>query len=175
MKAKALRLLAQREHSRGELERKLMSRAYRAAAGTRAAATGDESTPDAEQLQAEIGRALDELEQHGLLSDARTADALLLGKSARYGSRRLKQMLQAKSLDPALVSSTLARAHDSEFERAHAIWQRRFGEAPGDLRERARQQRFLAGRGFDSAVIERVFKLAPRTPASDRRGDPELD
>lgn len=152
-----------------------MSRTMRAAAGSCIPAADDDYLPDIEQLQAEIGRVLDELEQHGLLSDARTADALLLAKAARYGSRRLKQMLQAKSLDAALVTSTLARAHDSEFERAQTIWQRRFGVAPGDLRERAKQQRFLAGRGFDSAVIERVIKSAPRGTTGNRSVDLDAD
>lgn len=147
----------------------------RAAAGLRNPTADDDTQPDVEQLQAEIGRVLDELEQHGLLSDSRTADALLLAKAARYGSRRLKLMLQAKSLDAALVTSTLAQAHDSEFERAQAIWQRRFGVAPGDLRERARQQRFLAGRGFDSAVIEKIIKSAPRGTDDDRSADRDSD
>ena len=113
-------------------------------------------------MQAEVTQALNDLEAHGLLSDARTADALLLAKSPRYGTRRLRQLLQAKSLDATLVSDTLARAKDTEFERAHSLWQRRFGQPPADLRERARQQRFLAGRGFESNVIERVLKTAGR-------------
>lgn len=116
---------------------------------------------EAAQRLAEVTLILDDLEQRGWLSDARTADALLLAKAPRYGSRRLRQLLQAKSLDASLVSDTLARARDTEFERARALWQRRFGQPPADLRERARQQRFLAGRGFDAAVIDRVLKGAP--------------
>jgi regulatory protein len=87
---------------------------------------------------------------------------LLLSKAPRYGTRRLKQMLQAKSLDADLVNHTLARARDSELDRARSVWQRRFGTPPSDLRERARQQRFLAARGFEASVIERVLKDAAR-------------
>lgn len=121
----------------------------------------DTLAQEAAQRQAEVTLILDDLEQRGWLSDVRTADALLLAKAPRYGSRRLRQLLQAKSLDASLVSDTLARARDTEFERALALWQRRFGQPPVDLRERARQQRFLAGRGFDAAVIDRVLKGAP--------------
>ena len=126
-----------------------------------------EPDPDAQEQErarrlAEVTLILDDLEQRGWLSDVRTADALLLAKAPRYGSRRLRQLLQAKSLDASLVSDTLARARDTEFERARALWQRRFGQPPADLRERdARQQRFLAGRGFDASVIDRVLKGAP--------------
>ena len=131
------------------------------------AATETEVEPDPDALAqeatlrlAEVTQVLDDLEQRGWLSDARTADALLSAKAPRYGSRRLRQLLQAKSLDASLVSDTLARARDTEFERARALWQRRFGQPPADLRERARQQRFLAGRGFDTSVIDRVLKGA---------------
>ena len=113
-------------------------------------------------MQVDLAKALDDLEQHGLLSDVRTADALLLAKAPRYGSRRLKQMLQAKSLDAELVSQTLVRARESEFDRARVVWHRRFGAPPTDPRERARQQRFMLARGFEASVIDRVLKDASR-------------
>ena len=162
VKARALRLLALREHSRSELERKLMSRARPQGMGDPG---GTEADPEAlkqelQRLRAEVIRTLDDLEQSGLLSDTRAAEALLSAKSPRYGSRRLKHLLQSKSLDAALVSSTLARAKETEFDRAQEIWRRRFGEPAADLKGRAKQQRFLAGRGFEAAVIERVLKAA---------------
>lgn len=95
---------------------------------------------------------------------------MLLAKAPRYGSRRLKQLLQAKSLDADLVSQTLARAHDSELDRAKGVWQRRFGSPPADMRQRARQQRFLAARGFESSIINRVLKDAGRV--DDGEGPP---
>ena len=132
-------------------------------------------------MQVDLAKALDDLEQHGLLSDVRTADALLLAKAPRYGSRRLKQMLQAKSLDAELVSQTLVRARESEFDRARAVWLRRFGAPPTDPRERARQQRFMLARGFEASVIERVLKDASRAdggrtvdPAPETQADTDF-
>lgn len=183
-------MLALREHSRAELERKLLHklRQRRASearhepdgdggpsdgwsespseAGSGAGEAADAVTDDDdrtrvdERLRAEIDKALDELQSQGLLSDQRAADALLLAKAPRYGSRRLKQLMQSRSFDSELVSQTLGRARGSEFDRAWALWQRRFGAPPADLRERARQQRFLAARGFESAVIAQVLKQA---------------
>ncbi len=117
-------------------------------------------------MHAEVQRVLDELEQRGLLSDQRTADALVQAKAARFGSRRLKHMLQAKALDADLVNRTLEKARETELERALEVWRRRFGQPAADLRQRARQQRFLAGRGFETSVIERVMKVAGRPAAS---------
>lgn len=143
VKGRALRWLAQREHSRAELERKL--------------ACHVDDTPEA-SAQAQITAALDELAAKGLLSEARAAEAVLLGPGQRYGSHRLKQALQAKGLDPALVASTLQQSRATELDRAREVWRRRFGRPPTDAAECARQMRFLAGRGFPGEVIRRVIQ-----------------
>jgi regulatory protein len=143
VKGRALRCLSQREHSRAELERKL-ARHVEDTAGASAA----------EQIAA----ALDELTAHGLISEARVAASVLNSQAPRYGARRLKQTLQAKGLEPALVAATLQQARATEFERARDIWRRRFGAVPADPAERARQMRFLAGRGFEGDVIHRVMQ-----------------
>lgn len=145
VKGRALRYLAQREHSRSELERKL--------------ARFVEDQPEA-PAQQQIAAALDELAAKGLLSDQRTADSVLRSQGARFGSRRLKQAMQAKGLEPALVASTLQQARTTELERAREVWRRRFGAPAEDAAGRARQMRFLAGRGFDGDVIRRVMQAS---------------
>jgi regulatory protein len=147
VKGRALRYLAQREHSRVELERKLARQL--------------EDTPGA-PAAAQIAQALDELAACGLLSEARVAESVLSAQAPRYGARRLKQTLQAKGLDPALVASTLQQARATELERAREVWRRRYGSAPACAQDRLRQIRFLAGRGFDGEVIRRVLQAAER-------------
>ena len=143
VKGRALRWLAQREHSRAELERKL--------------ARVVEDKPDA-SAEAQIAAALDDLSAKGLISEARVAESVLAGQGQRFGSRRLKQTLLAKGLDAGLVASTLQQARASELERAREVWRRRYGEPAVDAAGRAKQMRFLAGRGFDSDVIGRVVQ-----------------
>ncbi len=143
VKGRALRYLAQREHSRLELERKL--------------APHVPDLPDT-TAQAQIAAALDELTARGLLSEQRVADSVLLGQGQRFGSRRLKQTLQAKGLPAEMVAQTLQQARVTELERAREVWARRFDSPAADPTERARQMRFLAGRGFDGDVIRRVVK-----------------
>jgi len=143
VKGRALRYLAQREHSRTELERKL------------ARYVEDQAEATAQQ---QIAAALDELAAKGLLSDQRTADSVLRSQGARFGSRRLKQTLQIKGLEPALVAGVLHQARATELERAREVWRRRFGAPAEDAAGRAKQMRFLAGRGFDGDVIRRVVQ-----------------
>lgn len=143
VKGRALRYLAQREHSRFELEQKLARRVL--------------DTPEA-SAQAQIAQALDELSAHGLISAERVAESVLASRAPRYGVHRLKQTLQAKGLDATLVAATLDTARATELERARHIWQRRYGTAPASAADRARQMRFLAGRGFDGSVIRAVVR-----------------
>jgi regulatory protein len=143
LKGRALRYLAQREHSRAELARKLQRH-----------------TEGGEGIDA----ALDELAAHGLQSDERAATSVLNSQAPRSGERRLKQTLQAKGLAPELVAHSLAQVRGSEFERALALWQRRFGTVPQDAAERARQMRFLQSRGFGFELVARVLRTAGMAP-----------
>lgn len=144
VKGRALRHLAQREHSRAELERKL--------------ARHVQDQPDA-SAQVQIAAALDDLASKGLMNEARVAESVLASQGQRYGVRRLKQTLLLKGLAPALVASTMQQARGSELERAREVWRRRFGSLPVNAAERGRQMRFLAGRGFEGDVIHRVLRL----------------
>ncbi len=113
LKGRALRYLAQREHSRRELERKLAPHA--------------EDGPEATAAQ-QIAAALDDL--------------------------------VSKGLPPELIAATLQQAKGTELERAQEVWRKRFGKPPGDAAERAKQMRFLAGRGFESDTIRCVVQGA---------------
>ena len=139
LKGRALKYLAAREHSRVELERKLRPH---------------------EEAPGQLDAALDELEAKGLLSPARFVESVLHRKSARFGTARIRQELHGHGLDADTVSEALGRLQASEFERAQALWQRKFGEPATEPSARAKQMRFLAGRGFSAEVIRRVVKGA---------------
>jgi regulatory protein len=161
VKARALRLLTRREYTRAELERKLARSVIGRARADSGREPADEAGAEAaaQQLRDEVARALNELAARGLLSDERAAEALVASQSRRFGNRRLKQNLAAKGLAPEVVAAALAPSRATEFERARELWHRRFGGEPAaDAAERARQMRFLAGRGFDVELIRRLVK-----------------
>lgn len=139
LKGRALRYLSQREHSRTELERKLARHA---------------EEPE------ELDRVLDDLQAKGFISEARVVESVLHQRAAQYGALRLRQELQHKGVAAAAISEAVAGLAESEFDRALALWQRRF-EAAADARERARQSRFLLARGFSGAVVTRVLRHRP--------------
>ncbi|MEY3294790.1 MAG: hypothetical protein RLZZ451_838 [Pseudomonadota bacterium] len=179
LKSRALRWLAQRDHSRAELERKLLTHARalarlaEAAAAAQAGPAGppgaldafDASDPEAafpdSLLRDRIAAVVDGLAAAGLMNEPRMAESLLAAKAPRLGERRLRQLMQQRGLQPALVDATVQQARGTELERAQALWQRRFGSPGATPAERARQMRFLAGRGFGGDVIRRVVRGAP--------------
>ena len=143
LKARALRYLAAREHSRAELQAKLTPFAR-------------EAGQDAQAL----GKVLDELTAKGFISEARVAESLLHRRAGRLGNARVLQELRAKGLPDDIVQDAAERLRATEDERARAVWARKFGAAPADAAERASQMRFMAGRGFSGASIQRVMRAA---------------
>jgi regulatory protein len=135
LKARAIFWLSQREHSRSELAAKL------------AQVAGAEE-------QAVIEPLLDELSAKGYLSEVRFAESRVRARAAKFGARRIAMELAHHGM--SLDAQAAAQLKTSEFERAQAVWQKKFSRPAADLAERAKQVRFLASRGFDAEVIRKV-------------------
>ena len=136
---RALRLLSGREHSRAELQRKLAPH---------------EETPG------ELAAVLDKLAAKDLQSDQRAIDSLVHRRSAKLGTQRLRQEMQSKGMDPQAVAQAVALLRTSEQARAFEVWRKKFGSPASTPAERAKQVRFLAGRGFSGEAIARVVSGA---------------
>jgi regulatory protein len=152
LKARALRLLSLREYSRKGLAAKLVeSEARWAKLGAEQVDQSSEST--AEQITA----VLDDFEARGWLSDERFAEALVRRRSERYGMRKIADELQRAGVDGAQSAALLQSLRDTEYQRAYELWTRKYGVAAQDQKERARQYRFLASKGFSSDVVVKVI------------------
>ena len=152
LKAKALACIAQREHSRVELKRKLLVHAAKQARA--AAAAGIDHEPAGE---AEVEALLDWLAARDLLSEARFVETRVQARAARFGDLRIRRELAEHGV--ALDDEALAALRGSELARARAVRIKRFGAVPpADAAERAKQLRFLAARGFSAETARRVLK-----------------
>ncbi len=138
LKTRALDCLARREHSRMELEKKL--------------------APYAPTLE-ELSFVLDSLEQCGLLSARRLVEQVVHVRRRKFGSRRIVHELQQKGIDVNLIAAALPHLKKTELETARTVWQKKFGAMPTNAKERAKQIRFLMGRGFASEIIGQVLRL----------------
>jgi regulatory protein len=135
LRARALRLLARREHSRAELRRKL--------------------APHVEE-GADLEALLDDFTRRGWLSQERFVEQTVRSKARKFGPLKIAHHLREKGIDEAGIAEGLAQAKEGEAEALEAAWRSRFGRPPADAAEKARQIRFLQGRGF---ALESILKL----------------
>jgi regulatory protein len=133
LKARALRHLARREHSRAELARKLLPHA--------------DSPESLEQL-------LEALTARKQLSDERYAEARAHRLARKYGAARIRRDLRAKGVEETIVERASA---GGELERARAILARKYRTPSTTPAERARRMRFLQSRGFSHDTIRKLL------------------
>ena len=107
---------------------------------------------------------LDALERDGYLSTSRFVEAMVRRRGARYGVRRVAWELDQRGVSANDQALALQGLRQTEADRAWQAWERRFGQAPTSPRDRARQQRFLLGRGFTADAIGSVFRRLREPP-----------
>ena len=130
-------MLARREYSRPELARKL--------------------APFAENPE-DIPGLLDDFERRGWLSERRVVDQVLASRRRRFGAQRIAHELREKGLSEAAIAGAQLQLRESELETARAVWMKKFGVMPANARDKARQMRFLQGRGFSLDIIRRLLR-----------------
>jgi regulatory protein len=145
LKARALRLLARREHTRAELARKLAPEA---------------GSP--EVLEA----LLVQLEARKHLSDERYAEARTHRLARKFGALRVRRELVAKGVARETAARFAADVEKSDLERARSMLERKFRAPAAAPKERARRARFLQSRGFSLDVIRCALDNS-RTRASE--------
>ena len=136
LRVRALRLLARREYSRLELRTRLSS-----------------DSADSEELES----LLDDFEGKGWLSEQRFVDAVVQTRRPRFGSMKVLHELKTKGVSEDGIARAREALAESEVSAARTVWRKKFGEKPGSMSERAKQARFLGGRGFSADVVRKVL------------------
>lgn len=138
LRVSAMNLLARREHSAEELRQKLKRH------------TDDDSL---------IEQVVARLRADNLQSDERYVEAFVaMRRRQGKGPVRVQQELKQKGVAEELIGASLDAGDSLWWELAGEVRQRRFGtEPPTDLKDKARQVRFLQYRGFTSEQIMALF------------------
>ena len=88
------------------------------------------------------------------------AEAYIHSKSRQHGSLRLKQALAQQGIDETL-SREFMPDKARELQTAVAVLRKKFKQPAADLKDKQKQARFLAYRGFDMDTIHRYSFLCP--------------
>ena len=146
----SLRLLAMRDMSRMEFERKLTAKKF---------------TPE------DIAAAVVWCEAEDWLNEARYAEATARRLGHKYGATRIAQTLKQKGVPNSAVAETVNAMKDSEVARAQAVFERKFHDAPTSADERAKRIRYMQTRGFSFDVIKRAMCAASAALAGQSETD----
>jgi regulatory protein len=140
---RALRLMARRDRSRAELERRL----------------GDWGL-DEDSTAA----VLERLTACGAVDDTALAAAMAEHSRDRgHGRLRLQADMRRLAVDPEAADTALARdgGAEQELARAHREIERRFHGRPRDRQQLARAAAHLTRRGFDPDTVAEALGLEP--------------
>jgi regulatory protein len=137
---RALAFLAMREHTRKELEQKLLRPAR------------------VPVLQDEVTRVLDELAAKGFQSDTRAVQSLITSQSGKAGKRKLEHTLKQRGAPSHDIQQALHGHND--YDACLNAWTKKFGAPAEDLKAKQKQLRFLAARGFEMDSIRKVMHQA---------------
>ena len=143
LKARALRHLVRREHSRDELARKL--------------------APHAESPEILEG-TLNWLESTNKLSNQRFAEIRAHVLARKYGAARIRQDLKSKGVSDEIADRAVAEVDD--VAKAKEILARKYRVPATSREERAKRALFLQGRGFSYDTI-RALGLSGSTNFSE--------
>lgn len=137
LRARALRLLARREHSRQELERKL--------------------SPHAGSADA-LRNLVSSLAEKNQLSEARFAEERARWLSRKYGAAKIRQDLKAKGVPEEMIARF--SSPQDEMQKAREILERKYRSAATTREEKAKRMRFLQARGFSRDTIRAAVRGA---------------
>ena len=145
LRYKAIGLLARREQSRNELQRKLHIKALE------------------NGWQVNLESLLDDLYRLGLQSDQRFAEVLVRSKAnAGYGPSRVYQWGLQYGLNRELIHQQLLEKNFDWFEKALQQKRKHYGQVlASDLKERAKQAKYLYQRGFAQEQIYYALDAHP--------------
>jgi regulatory protein len=155
VEAAAVRLLARREHSTGELRRKLLNRGHAAAA---------------------VDPIIEKLSGKRLVSDDRYVAGFVHHHARRgQGPIRIRAELRQQGIADDRIAQELQTCGADWRHLAAEVRRRKFGAAlPRGPAERAKQARFLQYRGFDADQIRAALSFDPDTDADDPGADTQL-
>jgi regulatory protein len=125
-----------------------------------------DETPD------DVAAAIDRVQSLGYLNEQRAAESFARVSSKKYGRARVQADLQRRGLDRDTIATVLPSPED-DLQTARLAWAKKFKAAPSNALERAKQARYLANKGFSSAIITSVLRASSPAPNPNATEDPD--
>jgi regulatory protein len=153
----AFAVLARRDHSRAELTKKLQKRGY---------------------SESEVQTAIDECVRLDYIDDRKFAVVYSRQLQRKgYGRRHIRHVLQSKGVVDRIVTDVIERICQNAAEeyQCHRMLKKKLrtmkpGGTPSEITSKV--HRYLLGRGFEPAIVQRIIGRAPNSnPSTQARPD----
>jgi len=155
IEAKAVALLAMREHGSKELTQKLLTK-----------------FPETSELLAEYSEQPGLVKQlvYGVIQTCQEnnwqSDERYLEQAVRnyidkgHGPQKIRQKLQQACYDSSLISAALDLDESDWAELAQSVLEKKYGDSkkPTEQKEQAKRMRFVQSRGFAPSTIWKAFR-----------------
>ena len=135
---RAVLCLAMREHGTEELRGKLLQKGFE---------------------EADIDPAMLRLQEHGYLNDGHFCEQYIRARARRgYGPVKIGYELKTRGIASALIEQALTEVDHTWLTQIQQVRIKKFGQSmPDDIKEKAKQYRFLQYRGFTSDQIQTLL------------------
>jgi regulatory protein len=103
---------------------------------------------------------LEKLASEGLQSDERFAESFVHHRIGMgQGPIKIQQELRQRGVDQALIDNALTAESFDWLSLANEVRLKKFGDSiPDDYQKKAKQLRFLYSRGFNTELINQLFR-----------------
>ncbi|MGE1562808.1 regulatory protein RecX [Pantoea septica] len=149
---RAMRILAQRDHSEAELRRKLQQSVQRAA-------FIQQNDPEI-ITDAQLDKVIGWCEENGWINEARFTERFIQSRSRKgYGPQRIRLELGQKGIARPEIDMAMEACEIDWGACAAQLAERKFGlPLPTEWKAKAKVQRFLQAKGFFMEDIQSVFR-----------------
>lgn len=118
--------------------------------------------PEAARLAEAAAARMAEL---GILDDVRFARGFLRSRLSKRSLQAALREVERKGVSKEDAEAAVEQLRDEGIlgapaDHAFEVWTRKFGQVPANERERGRQARFMAARGFSYSAISKVWAQA---------------
>ena len=120
-----------------------------------------------------IEETLQLLKEYGYINDTYYSEAFIKNAQnvSKYGKRRIKMLMQQKSVASKTIAQSIENHFDAdiEFENAMKLAEKKYEQIKNEeiIKVKAKLYRYLAYRGFENDLINRVIKQITQSNEGD--------
>ena len=101
---------------------------------------------------------ISKLREQNLQSDQRFCESYINSKKNKFGAQKIVFELTQKGVSEDLIATFIGELVRNEYVLALQVWNKKYSHTTQDIKEKAKQIRFMQSRGFSFETIKKIIK-----------------